>query len=86
MRYPKPPSSSLVFVLHPIPDDFIKLVGDLDITVPESERETKLIETYSYEKFPSGIAIKLIDYSSDEINYVVDDFSQETRRHFSIFN
>ena len=71
MRYPKSSSSSSIFVMQPIPDDFSKLVGDLDITIPESEKEIKQIETYSYEKFPNGIVIKLIDYSSDEINYMV---------------
>ena len=72
MRYPqKSSSSSSLFIMHPLPDDFIKMSADLDITGPENEKSSRTVETSSYEKLPSGIIIKLIDYQSDEVNYVV---------------
>ena len=68
--------------MHPLPNDFISTVGDLDITASDSEadqinqirsdQQSRLVESFAHEKFPNGIVIKLIlDYTGDEINYVV---------------
>ena len=73
IRYPKKSitTDSNVFVMHPLPDDFVHTIGDLDVTA-DTDKKSRLIETSLDEKFPNGIIIKLIlDYTGDEINYVV---------------
>lgn len=60
--------------MHPLPNDFLATIGDLDITASETDQPSNLVESSAHEKFPNGIIIKLIlDYTGDEINYVVSN-------------
>ncbi len=71
MRYPKSSSNgSYIYVIHPMPNDFIKMTGNLDITSTK-DKKLRSIESFDYEILPSGVVIKLIDYPFEEIYYQV---------------